>query len=95
MATATAARDPKRSDGGPIKQYKCGVDILYGGCIGVIDNTSSGYLLDGDGTCFEITGLLMYCEGAWKLASKGSWDDDVIRTLQAKADRERKLTAVR
>lgn len=48
MATATAARDPKRSDGGPIRQYKAGVDILYGGCLAVIDNTSSGYLLDGD-----------------------------------------------
>ena len=53
------------------------------------------YLLDGDCTGFEITGRLMDCEGAWKLASKGAWDDDVIRTLQAKADRERKLTAVR
>lgn len=53
------------------------------------------YLLDGDCTGFEITGRLIDCGGVWKLASKGAWDDDVIRTLQAKAEKERRLTMVR
>ncbi len=49
------------------------------------------YLSDGDCTGFEITGRLQSCEGDWKVASKGAWDDEVIRTLRK---RPRQLTAV-
>lgn len=48
MATSTVDRDPQHSDGQPVNQGKCGVDIFYGGCMLTIDTTSSGYLRDGD-----------------------------------------------
>lgn len=47
MATLTTDRDPKYSPADLVRQYKCGVDIIYGGCIVVIDTTSSGYAFDG------------------------------------------------
>ena len=46
-------------------------------------------------TGFEIAGRLTDACGAWKLSSKGAWDDDVLRSLQEKADKERRLTMVR
>ena len=53
------------------------------------------YLLDGACTGFEITGRLIDSCGGWKLASKGAWDDEVLKTLLAKSEKERRLTAVR
>ena len=53
------------------------------------------YLRDGGCTGFEITGRLIDSCGAWKVASKGAWDDDVLRTLQQRGEKERRLTTVR
>ena len=53
------------------------------------------YLLDGECTMFELNVRLLNACGDWKVSSKGSWDDDVLRTMREKDAKERRLTAVR
>ena len=53
------------------------------------------YLSDGACTGFKVSGRLVDICGVWKVSSEGAWDDEALRSLQEKADKERRLTAVR
>lgn len=52
-------------------------------------------LQDDELTGFELTGRLIDADDGWKISRSARADPEVLRTLNARAAKERRLTAVR